>query len=305
MIDKIIFHYQQLFKADIWNIGIIDRPIHTLLENDIKENEVKWVSPSTAGEYIADPFALQVGDKLQVYYEHYNYKNRKGKICSIEFENNEWRSSSKTILEENHHFSYPYLVEYENDIYCLPETAKNNQVDLYQYDEETNKLQFVKTLLENTSGVDPTLFHHNGYWWLFCTLLENTNSQLCVYYSENFLGPYLPHKNNPVKENIRSCRSAGTPFYDNETLYRPAQDCTESYGKSITINEIKKLSPEEFEETIKKTVGPITSSPYNLGLHTISEAGNYTLIDGKRKAFIWDNFTFQLKRKFKKILNIS
>ena len=286
-------------------IGIIEKPIQALLHEDIASNEIRWMPRPKTGEYLADPFAYWNDGALQVYYEQYGYDNRKGRIVKREFRNGKWDHNSQTILEDQYHISYPYLIEYQGAIYCIPETAENDQVDLYQYDENSKKLQYVDTLLKNTGALDPTIFQHNGYWWLFCTLKDNTNSALHVYYSENISGPYSAHHNNPVKEDIKSCRSAGTPFYSDGSLYRPAQDCSQTYGKKITINKINKLTPDEFEETVEKTIEPISGSEFNLGIHTLSAAGDYTLIDAKRTAFVWDNFTFQLSRKINKLLGNS
>ena len=123
-----------------------------------------------------------------------------------------------------------------------------------------------------------------------------------MYYAREIFGPYTAHQANPVKTDIRSSRPAGTPFYHNGYLYRPAQDCSVTYGGSIIINKINKLSPHEFDESVVKIIEPFKDTIYNKGIHTIAYAGDYTLVDGKRFTFIYDNYKFQLRRKINKLL---
>jgi hypothetical protein len=52
----------------------------------------------------------------------------------------------------------------------------------------------------------------------------------------------------------------------------------------VTINRIERLTPEEFVERPIKQLAPAAGGPYPHGLHTLSAAGNVTLVDGKRHA---------------------
>ena len=68
-------------------------------------------------------------------------------------------------------------------------------------------------------------------------------------------------------------------------LHRPAQDSSSTYGGSITLNHIVRLTTAEFREEPVATVGPLGGGPYAHGLHTLSAVGNRTLVDGKWLAF--------------------
>jgi hypothetical protein len=98
----------------------------------------------------------------------------------------------------------------------------------------------------------------------------------------------MPHATNPVKVDAGSSRPAGTPFVHGGELYRPAQDCSKTYGRRIVLNRVIKLTVSEFEEERAAVVNPDSNGPYPHGLHTISSvlnAPNVTLIDGKRIVF--------------------
>jgi hypothetical protein len=85
---------------------------------------------------------------------------------------------------------------------------------------------------------------------------------------------------------VRSARPGGTPFHHDGALYRPAQDCSVTYGGRIVINRVLRLSPTAFEEEPVSTVEPDPDGPFPDGLHTLSSLGNVTLVDGKRRAVI-------------------
>ena len=74
-------------------------------------------------------------------------------------------------------------------------------------------------------------------------------------HAQELEGPWRPHASNPVKIDVCSARSAGTPFLVDCALFRPAQDCSRSYGGRITINRVQKLSPTEFLEEIERAIG--------------------------------------------------
>ncbi len=71
-------------------------------------------------------------------------------------------------------------------------------------------------------------------------------------------------------------------FVIDNTLYRPAQNNSRTYGGSITIFRIINLSESEFEEIVVRTIEPFDKK-YKEGLHTISFCENFMVIDGKKK----------------------
>jgi len=86
-----------------------------------------------------------------------------------------------------------------------------------------------------------------------------------------------------VKVDPRSAGCAGTPFVAGGSLYRPAQDCSRSYGGAVTLNRVIRLTPHEFHEETVAVVAP--NARYPAGVHTLSSLGSITLVDGKRRAF--------------------
>src|SRR5690606_5385751 len=109
---------------------------------------------------------------------------------------------------------------------------------------------------------------------------EGDNRRLYAWYADELTGPWMPHAGNPIKDDISSARPAGKPFFVDGELYRPAQDSSHTYGGSVVIHRVTKLTPEEFHEEAVMVVPP--RGRYTKGLHTIVPVGDLILIDGKR-----------------------
>jgi hypothetical protein len=263
-----------------WSVGIVESPISSFLSPD-SPAEVRWLTPPDHG-FIADPFAVPVGDDLFVVMENYDYWKRKGWISSATIRKGR-TGDLQTSLDLPLHMSYPYLVTVGADLYCIPETWHAEEVALYRADPFPNTWSRVASLMNGVKAIDPTLFQWGGYWWLFFTdQSKGGNTKLYGYYSTEIFGPWEPHALNPLKTDIRSSRPAGTPFIHEGHLYRPAQDCSVSYGGRTVINRVNELSPTRFHEETVVTVNPMKQSDYPDGLHTISAAGPWTVIDGRR-----------------------
>ena len=295
--NKIRFHYQELFRPEDWNVGIAKTGITSFAEN-FDVNSLTWLPQPPKCKYYADPFAFQVGEELHIVFEDYDYKSRLGKISQIVYSDGKF-SEATIVIEEGFHLSYPYIFEINGEFYCIPESANAKQVRLYKYDIALGVFHFDKLLLDNFPGVDPTVFKYDNKWWLFATDKKQSNASLHIFYADKFDGPYLPHGNNPVKTDIRTSRPAGTPFVRNDELIRPAQDCSKTYGGRIALNRVVELTEKTFKEETLKYIGPIKNSKFNIGFHTISMVGDYTIFDGKRFRFNQWNFIYKMKEKLK------
>ena len=183
-------------------------------------------------------------------------------------------------------------------VYCIPESHQSSNITLYR--QEGDAFVEDRVLLSRVEAVDPTLFFHDGFWWLTFTLRKYSNTHLFIYYASEMTGEYKPHKCNPVKIDIRSSRPAGTPFVHNRILYRPAQDCSTTYGGKVVINQVLQLTPDEFAEQPVSFIDPVRGSLFDKGLHTLSRVGNDTLIDGKRYRINRFLFMSQIRRKLGK-----
>jgi hypothetical protein len=287
--------FASLFRHDQWNVGRIDRPIASFLQQDAAP-DVHWLKTPRRSEYFADPFGAWRGDRLTILYEHFSYRSNRGTIAAIECAQN---AGPQNVAGQNVsvavrigpqpavHLSYPYLFEAGNRLLCVPESYEAAEVGLYELERFPDRWIKVANLLEASLVVDATLFEHEGRWWLAGSepTHKGASCELNLWYATTPSGPWHPHAGNPVKIDVRSARPGGTPFYADGVLYRPAQDCTKTYGDRIIINRVVTLTTTAFREVPAATVEPDPDGPYPAGLHTLSGAGNSTLIDAKRIIF--------------------
>lgn len=296
--NKIRFHFNESFSAEVWQAGIIKaRTADVLggLQYDIDLEEVDWLIARNNNHYYADGFAMKDAERLLLLFEDYTYKTRKGHISGVWFNERDYTfSETFPVLKEPWHLSYPFIFKYQGVTYCLPECKDRKNVELYRLDMVTLKMIHVRTLIPNLEAVDPTLIFHQNHWYLFFTAGYATNVELHIWHAENLEDEFVPHVLNPVKSNVSNSRPAGPLFYLDGKLYRPSQDCSRSYGGRVIINEVKILSEDSFLEI---TVNVLEPPPKFEGLHNLSFAGDSMMFDVKRMGFSWANFFYQLKRK--------
>jgi hypothetical protein len=264
---------------------------------------VYWLPLREHGKYLADPFAIRQDNTLHILCEEFDYRTDKNRIVAIDLDLERPISCAKTEIELPVNGSYPYLVEHRGEIYCVPETYQAREIGLYKAEEFPHHWRKVVTLVDDFPGIDPTVFRYGKYWWLACTEKgPGSWSDLHIWHAPDLFGPWMPHSANPVKRDIRSSRPAGTPFVHDGVLYRPAQDCSRTYGGQVVVNRVLRLTPSEFKEEQAATVHPNADGPYPDGLHTLSSCNGHTFLDGKRLRFFRSAFKRRVRLACEKTL---
>jgi hypothetical protein len=181
------------------------------------------------------------------------------------------------------------------------ESNKSKKLNLYSIDKKTIQAKKIREIFSDTGAIDPVIFFHKEKFWIFYTTCAGADYELNIAFSDSLLGEFKDHPKNPVKLDKISARSAGNIFVANGEIYRPSQNCSDSYGGSIVINRITKLDEENFSEEFVQELKPDLQSEYCYGLHTISQCGNVTLVDGRRKIFTLQKPAISFLAGFKKI----
>jgi hypothetical protein len=292
---------RELVRHEQWNIGIAHCPIAAFLRPG-NAPRITWFPDAPRGQFRADPFAVQRGGELYIFYEHFDYATFNGRLVALVTDSsfNNWQAHD--VMPQSVHASYPFLLEHEGELYCTPETQKAGEVKLYRSRRLPDDWEFVATLLRGFPAVDPTVFRHNGRWWMFCVSGEQgADDRLHIWHAPELPGPWTPHARNPVKVDRSSARPGGTPFVHAGELFRPAQDCSRTYGGRIVLMRITSLTPDHFAEEHAAAVEPQPGWPFPDGLHTLSAAGDLTLIDAKRYLFTAGGFRQKLSSMGKKL----
>lgn len=283
--NRIAKEFHLLFCHQHWNVGFVEQPIHAFLEEDNRPL-VRWFPSKGKDKFLADPFGIQRKGRMYIFCEEFDYATMKGVISCIELLDGGVFSKPKVVMDLPFHLAYPFLFEWLGDIYCVPETQQAGEIGLYKAEQFPGQWTKAATLVPDFRGVDNTVFPHEGRWWLICTRQGGpSNEKLFVFHAPGPFGPWHPHAKNPVKWGLFSTRPAGTPFVWRGHLYRPAMDNSRVYGKRIVLNQVKKLTPTDFEEEPAGFVEPPREGPFRDGIHTLSSAGNLTIVDGFRVTF--------------------
>ena len=307
-------YYYKIFCVMQWNIGFARYDIKDIVNDRRKELKFKWLPLHKNVNSFADPFIFRSADqKLNLVYEEFSMidPRRHGKILATVLDEDFTPQSNAEILVSNIHSSYPCVFIDNNITYIIPETSKKGKVSCYQYDEVNQSLINERVII-NLPLLDSTIFKHNDKYWLFATLADHQfdHSKLYIYYANSLFGTYVPHVKNPVKVGLNGTRPAGNFFIIDGEIYRPAQNCKDYYGKSLTINKVKKLNEYEFSEEAGLELTAKKNCAFNKGLHTINVLEDVIVVDGIKMIFRpfkkWQLF-FQkkFKRKDSSIINIK
>jgi hypothetical protein len=276
--------FRQYFLLEYWNIGIIDAEVERVVSGGAPAS-VRWLPSPRPLHYHADPFALP-DQPESVLFEEYNHATGLGWISAISLTDRESSPRRIAAFDQGTHRSYPFLFSFEGATFCIPESASDRRVDLYRALRFPDLWQRAGTLIDDFPALDGTLFFHGDRWWLFCTSGDpGGEHKLYAWHAMDLLGPWEPHRLNPLKCDVSSSRPAGRPFLTGGALFRPAQDCSQTYGGAVVINRIVTLTPTDFSEIPSARIAPATASVYRDGLHTLCPFGRMTIIDGKRFRF--------------------
>lgn len=288
-------------------MGVANQSIEDIIRNKKMEQEFSWFPITNKYQFYADPFMFRLpNNQYCVLYEDYNYKKQYGKISMCILDEYNKPISTKTVLDTKSHLSYPGIFIEDQDIYVFPEAGASGKLSCYYYHEITESLKFKSDII-NLPLTDATILKHNNKYWVFSTMRgKNSNNELCIFYSDSLFGQYIPHKKNPVKNEINGSRPAGNFICVDNQIYRPAQNSDKYYGSSIGIYKIIQLDEKDFTEEYYMSVSPPAKGRFNFGLHTLNHVDNLIVIDGLSRRFLpLTQFVTYIKKKIRQSGNID
>lgn len=274
-----------VLEHDDWNVGVMEAPIDAVYHAGA-DVPITWF-PLRPGRFAADPFGVDVEGTLHVFFEDYDQREGRGTIAHVAISADGSRTDPEIVLDVGVHASYPFLVRDQGVTFMLPETSAARESVLYEATDWPRGWRRAATMLPDFPAVDASVVRIDDRWWMFATsAARGPNHSLFIWHAPALTGPWTAHEGNPVKTDVRSARPGGTPFVIDGVLYRPSQDCADGYGAKLTICRVDTLTTTAFSETPVATLPPPAGSPQPDGFHTLSAAGRYTLVDGKRRHLV-------------------
>lgn len=240
-------------------------------------------------EFWADPFLFVYKKETYVFFERYMYSQRRGKITCGKIKGDKLVEITD-VLDLPYHLSYPFIFEEDNVIYMIPETCNNNRLEIYKCTNFPAQWELYTAAFEGQSIAD-TLYYKDEFnqRWLFLnktSLGKDHNTELHIFKIDSLkLNQIEAHQQNPVMIDARSARNAGAIFQENGRTIRPSQNNSYGiYGYGLNLNQITKLSLEEYEEKIIKQIKPDFKKGLN-AVHHLHQIDGQFVIDGAFKRY--------------------
>lgn len=260
---------------NLWSIGILEGPTPFKLTAPknisnpvISAKNVDDVEAS----YVADPFMIIDDGKYYVFFEVFNWETLQGDIGYAESNDGYNWEYKKIILDETFHLSYPYVFQWQNDYYLIPESNEDLSVRLYRAVSFPEKWEYLGNLLSGYHYSDPSIFQYDDKWWLFVTNTPD-DGVMNLYYSNNLFENWMAHPLNPiVRYNKHIDRGAGRVIIYNDRPYRFTQDGYPDYGSQVFAFKITDLTEKTYAESIVSEEPIVTKSGYGwnaMGMHQL------------------------------------
>jgi hypothetical protein len=241
------------------------------VHNPVLSRDVVSDVPAT---FVADPFMIQTNGSWYMFFEVMNWRTGKGEIGLAQSHDGFAWTYRQIVLAEPFHLSYPYVFAWRGEYYIIPESYQAGSIRLYKAENFPTRWSFVAQLLEGPYLVDPSIFRHDGKWWLFTeTNPEVKHDCLRLFFADELTGPWIEHPKSPVvQNNAKIARPGGRVSVIGTQIFRFAQDCTVSYGSAVRAFQVTELNPKDYaeEEVARGLVLAPSGSGWNAdGMHHV------------------------------------
>jgi len=234
----------------------------------------------------ADPCLVERDGRRYLFVEEEVAAVGRGRIAVLELSDDGAVTPPRTVLEADHHLSYPFVFRWQGETYMVPESEAAKRVDLFRATAFPYAWERVATLLDGVRASDATLLWRDGRWWMFVAIAENRgapkDAETFLFHSEALIDGWQPHPSNPIVSDVRNARPAGALFEADGKLYRPAQDSSVRYGYGLNLNLVEELSTTAYRERL------VASSRGDgvqgvIGRHTLSRVPGVAVTDALRR----------------------
>lgn len=240
------------------------------------------------GHFWADPFLRRHDGRTYCFVEDYVYATDRAHISVLDLTGGE-AVNLGVALKEDFHLSFPFMFDYDGEIYMCPEASQSGQIRIYRSTAFPLKWELCSIAMENISAADSMFFERGGKWWLLTSIdragLNDHCSELCLFYADSPLDrQWTPHQSNPVYVDAEAGRNAGLILEDGK-IFRAAQtQGFDQYGEGLSVYEIVALDERHYQEVRMAGFGHARPSE-SIGSHHISTTGYVTVVDVLKRCY--------------------
>jgi hypothetical protein len=262
----------------LWCPGVVVAPVEHFLDESFRPR-VAWIDCAPWWQYFADPFGIETDDGVLVVCEAYDYRRRRGELVSFHVDELGRAGRVSVCMRGAEHLSFPSLAMIGGRRWLVPAALARRSIVAYPVDLAPGlTLGSPTVLVAGVEAHDPIVFEHDGLVWIFAT---DAVHRLSIWFATTMTGPFSLLPSSGLGTLPGGARSAGPPFRHDGRLFRPVQDASDGYGSGVVLAEILELSPSSFEERPIRRLDALDER-FPLGFHTLSSAGRFTLVDGRR-----------------------
>lgn len=240
--------------------------------------------PNPPGRFWADPFVISRQGRDIIFVEDFDLSRGLAHISALEIHPNGEISDLGTCLYDDVHLSFPYIFEWEGQLYMCPEISQRREIRVYRSVEFPLKWELASVLMKGVSAADTILTERDGRWWMLTNLDSSGGEDHCtelhVFWSDNPLSQHWTrHQHNPVIADARRARNGGL-IHDADGLFRVGQIQSYGiYGAGYQVNRVHELSEQGYMEQVAEQYVPALTQRGEMGAHHLSTTGLWTVSD--------------------------
>jgi hypothetical protein len=187
--------FQRVFKKFnnmLYKWNIIDDNWNVFINrcDDLNSLLINWerVLPPDHQFQLADPFVYRIEEKNFLLAEMFSKSKPLGRL--VQFEILEDRVAYLgEITDGSSHYSFPFVFQFENKTYIVPESLYAKELQLWGLDEVDNSFSRIDSSLPKIKAVDSIIMQQGSIWFLITNeiLYDSSDSSdfLSVYWTEN------------------------------------------------------------------------------------------------------------------------
>lgn len=242
--------------------------------------------------WLADPFLLEKDGVTYIFYEAMDLVTKLGKIGYSIVKEDGTCTPVKIVIDQKYHMSFPFIFEYEGNVYIMPESCGDWRVRLFKAKRFPDIWEPAEILLPDVYACDSIFIEKDGERWLLTNEMYHHPpvDSFGSCWVKNFLYPMkglaVCGEGVKVTEGDFGIRNAGKSFWDGGKLYRIGQDCRyKQYGRGMALFEVESMTPYkekmlwnvDCEDFYKHLV--VTDKHEIIGVHTYNSTEKYEIVD--------------------------
>jgi len=219
--------------------------------NNANTKYFQTIDPETTN--YANSFLFDHDNKTYlIYIRHRSVEEQINDIycCELKYQDGYFKYSlPRCILTDKFDFSNPCIFKdsSNNDqIYLLPEQFQREKLVLYvcrSFPDQWNEY-----VLFNGKFIDPIIFKHNEYYWIFATEKRKGVKEFTIFYSKTILDNWQKYTGKIETDNPSEyTRCRGTVFTEDNKLYLPLHPKSDGKDRIVHIEEIIELTPKKVQ----------------------------------------------------------